>query len=63
MNFFHVWQVGRVILNAPLQGAFGRRIKDNPPYLENLNSNHRWYAFIDGVAKETTNLLKARPND
>jgi hypothetical protein len=50
-------RVGRVILNAP------RRIKDNPPYLENLNSNHRWYAFIDGVAKETTNLLKARPND
>jgi len=32
-SFREVARVGRVIPNAPLQGPFGRRIKDNPPYL------------------------------
>ncbi len=32
-SFRTVARVGRVIPNAPLQAAFGRRIKDNPPYL------------------------------
>jgi hypothetical protein len=32
-RFRAVARVGRVIPNAPLQGAFGRRIKDNPSYL------------------------------
>ena len=33
-SFRAVVRVGRVIPNAPSQDAFGRRIRDNPPYLE-----------------------------